>query len=743
MGIGAASNTPQVERFEKANAAIPLEEYQLRAYANNAAVTTLYVFLPFTFVIAWLAASTPPLFFWLWTAFFISAQCTRIFHSVKIGTMQPSKMNTRLHTKIAITIISAYVFVWASLFWLSSIYLNLEHQVIVMMIVVVMMVGSSISFFPIRKAAIPYSAIMGISVTMYAIEIGFDVLYIGLAGAFWVAANALRLSITFDADVRTRKQLIAERDKVDIALQEHSNSPVWLWSTDDDLNLDQLSQGAMEFFGSAPEKIFGTNFFEAIFGYGSRAKMFAPAGLKAVYVAMQMRRTVESEVIPLIGSDSIRWFLVGAEPKTDMAGNFSGYKGLFRDITIAQHRSASSIPIDYQTGLRQTPALIPHLSEDLIGAAIGRETIAILAISCTPTEHAMRRHGDRGGLELMKQTARSLGEKFEASDLSVYDSDTFMVLLHGWGHVDRLEEIAKEARELVCRPLSMRGIRIQSDIRVAVCAGPTLSSSPQLLIQNVLHALGNAAASGPPVVKIASNQRLGDGGHQPDAANNDLTPVYSAVLSTDSGALTHILTNISGGKGLSGQLHVNRFSDYTNLFADAISSVSALEEVKLLFPLIIGSSKSSDVARAFLNICRSGKVEPSRIIMLLSADGEEDFSIELEQTVRQLKMAGFGIFCSYASLSKANSISSHIDGILVLISDLSSKLEHRFPRNCIIRTTNEDFELNLTTGDLDFGHIVGNELISHMPATEIIALGQGLERTIKTNLNFSKSVNSE
>jgi|GEM_PF-6181253 len=726
----AKTNTPEVDLLENADHDIPLAEYQLRAFARNTVFGALVICIPVSFALIILASSVPPFYLWLWIAIFCIIQAARIIHAARIRMQRPNEIDIQRQTFAAIIFCLLFSAIWASLLWISAVHQSPADGVVVFFLIMAMMIGLSNNYFPIRKAVIPYLIITGVSMALYSVAVGFGIEHFVIIFTLWLVAQTLRHSATFDADVASRKQLISERNKVEIALQENSNSPVWLWSTDEELKLQQLSNGGIEYLESRATNIFGKNFFEVVSGHSALSKTFASTGLKATYLAMQTHRTVENEIIPLIGANGVRWFSIAAEPKKDKSGAFSGYKGLLRDITIAQQRATASIPVDYQTGLKQTSALLPRINENLISAALGRETTAILAVRTTLSSAARKRFGERGRFELMKHTARRLCERFPAEDVTVYDSDTFMVLLYGWGHVDGLHDVANETLAFLRKPTSLRGFRLEREVYLAVSAGPSLNSSPQVLIDNIHRGLDAAEAQNCPVVQTAYNHRLGYTTATTEAAAPNIAPVYSAVLSAVTGNMSHILTEISqNGKIPSVQTRLSK-TIFLDFFTEAVLTIAEFDDTRLLFPLSIVESSAPHLARSLLKICRTENIKPHRVIFILDDSDDGPFPAYFEQLTRQLKMAGFLVFSQNANQIEDSIYSDHIDGALLPLAALSPALAYLFPSDRLICVTDRNVSSIIAQIGRGYSHIAGNAMISRMPPSEIIALGHALNRTI-------------
>lgn len=708
------SNSPEIDFLRSSHIEISLAELQLRTFARQALFSTLLIILPVSVPIYILYFDAPRVYWGSWVSIYIIGSIIRAFHFSYVGLEPPNKVNLSLHYRLTWGICLFFALLWASLSLLGTLYVDDDAIYLVLFCIITLMVGTTANYFTMRWAVLTNQAIVGFSTTLCVYTFSPSGALAVLLFSFWLMATTYRNSVTFDADVASRKLLRSEHAKLELALRENSNSPVWLWSTDKNLLVEEFSPGGCDFFDHSPQSILNENFIDAVSRPQHSSSKFTSARLKALSLAMQTKRIIENEIVPLIGQGGVRWFSITAEPKYDNDGTYSGYKGLLRDSTAVEKQSKASVPVDYQTGLRQTASLFPRINEKLVAAASGRENLAILAVRTSLGKAAYQRYRERGRYELMRQTARSLGEIFDAEDLTVLDDKTFIVVLDRWLHVDDLQEIYSDLAQSLTKTYSVRGFKLEHETLLGLATGPTINSSPQVLIKNCLSALEPVE----PNSILAGSHAAGDSAHLPITSHSNNMPGYNVVLDTDSGNISHIITNYDWDNFL-GQPVPPQADDFLELFKQSVSIISRINDVGAIIPISLFDPTTRHLANELLEICRSLDVETDQVILTVSPKYIAAAPEPVKHVCRQLRMAGFQIFCRAIAEDRCAIFDVQLDGIILDLVDISSDLAHEFSRNHIISVQQDSPKFIPPADHSIFKFTTGNQAAASMQASEI------------------------
>lgn len=172
--------------------------------------------------------------------------------------------------------------------------------------------------------------------------------------------------------------------------------------------------------------------------------------------------------------DRPTWWLISAHPKFDDSGNFQGYRGNAKDVTVEYQRKLEDSRLaefDSLTGLANRHRMDNHLN-GILGAfkAAGR-SCAIMMLDLDRFKQVNDTMGHHAGDELLKQVAKRMrtiiGDRGEIGRLG---GDEFQVILPDIDDRGKLGEIAEKIVKIVSQPYPIddKSAIIGTSIGVAV-----------------------------------------------------------------------------------------------------------------------------------------------------------------------------------------------------------------------------------------------------------------------------------
>jgi diguanylate cyclase (GGDEF)-like protein/PAS domain S-box-containing protein len=166
------------------------------------------------------------------------------------------------------------------------------------------------------------------------------------------------------------------------------------------------------------------------------------------------------------------------EPNHDTNGQFTGYRGTARDITVhkqAAQRIQYLSTHDELTALPNRAALRQLIKQAIELAKRYERSFAILLLNIDRFQRMNDSLGRDAGDALLRELAKRLQKHLRASDIVArLDGDEFAVLAHELPTPQHAEPIARKLLEAVSEQLVIQG---QGEFRITACVG--IATYPQ------------------------------------------------------------------------------------------------------------------------------------------------------------------------------------------------------------------------------------------------------------------------
>jgi diguanylate cyclase (GGDEF)-like protein len=319
----------------------------------------------------------------------------------------------------------------------------------------------------------------------------------------WLAVASYALLIGRGSIVSTRSlmgrlaaqfQVSEQSEVVRLLLNEfEANGSDWLLETDADARLTHVTARFADMARRPRADLLGLPMLELI---DSRAAPAAVAGLRGAWAA---RRSFRDMAVPVLIEGERRWWSLSGTPKHDAAGNFTGYRGVGRDVTEArrsQERIAQLARFDPLTGLANR-ALFREMLDDAVARAnrTGRPC-GLLFIDLDRFKAVNDSLGHDAGDQLLVAVAGRLQHAVRgAATIARLGGDEFAVLIADAsdGRADRVA--ARISRELA-KPFGIAGQTVQSGASIGYALAPQDALQPDKLLKAADLALYQVKANG-------------------------------------------------------------------------------------------------------------------------------------------------------------------------------------------------------------------------------------------------------
>lgn len=232
----------------------------------------------------------------------------------------------------------------------------------------------------------------------------------------------------------------------------------WLWATDTEGRLIYLSEKAAENLDRPINELLSqplTAFFEndpdnpdeksdrpLQFQFSKRSKIHD----------LVVRRIPKT----MLSDDRPTWWTISAHPKFDESGNFQGYRGNAKDVTLEYQRKLEDSRLaefDSLTGLANRHRMNNQLNSLLSSFKAANRSCAIMMLDLDRFKQVNDTMGHPAGDELLKQVATRMrniiGERGEIGRLG---GDEFQIILPDIDDRGKLGEIADKIVKIVSQP---------------------------------------------------------------------------------------------------------------------------------------------------------------------------------------------------------------------------------------------------------------------------------------------------
>ena len=277
----------------------------------------------------------------------------------------------------------------------------------------------------------------------------------------------------------------AEERFSDIA---HSTSN-WLWETDVNHQFTYCSSSSLDIIGHPPENLLAKkiNEFNVEYGDGYIKSMLSYEDL------------TEFECWYRHKNGKVICLLLSARPILTK-GNFTGYRGIFEDITeqkLQEEKIKHLAYSDILTGLPNRTLFQDKLDETIALSAKNSKKFALMFIDLDHFKHVNDSMGHAAGDLLLIKLAERLSKSIRSRDvLARLGGDEFVIILPGIEDYDDIIDISERIFEHLKEPFIIQKKPVLGTLSLGVSVYPTDGIDAQSLLQKGDNAMYQAKSQG-------------------------------------------------------------------------------------------------------------------------------------------------------------------------------------------------------------------------------------------------------
>ena len=269
----------------------------------------------------------------------------------------------------------------------------------------------------------------------------------------------------------------------------------WYWEQDENLRFTFLSSTLYDRSAYTATSIVGKTRWEIP---DTVPLSSAWAEHRAILAARQPFRDFEYR---RVGQDEpVRFISVSGEPIFNDSGEFSGYRGIGRDITErkrAEERLAYLALFDTLTGLPNRHGLNDHLTRMLVEAQRTGGSIGCMIVKLDHFKDVNSIYGRRAGDQLLVEVAERLRRSTRDSDtVGRLGDDEFALVLSNLTRADDAGLIAQKVLDALAPRFDLGGLEIYISANIGIAIYPDYANDPEELLKKSEQAMHDAKEQG-------------------------------------------------------------------------------------------------------------------------------------------------------------------------------------------------------------------------------------------------------
>ena len=250
----------------------------------------------------------------------------------------------------------------------------------------------------------------------------------------------------------------------------------WLWATDAEGNLIYLSEKAAENLNRPIEELLGLPLIALFKNDPDNPDEKSDRPFK---YHLSKRSKIHDLVVHRIPEtlgqeDRPTWWMVSGHPKFDDMGNFQGYRGNAKDVTVEFQRKLEDsrmAEFDSLTGLANRHRMDNRLNGLLGAFKTANRSCAIMMLDLDRFKQVNDTMGHPAGDELLKQVAKRLRSIIgESGEIGRLGGDEFQVILPDLDDRGKLGEMAEKIVKIISQPypIDEKSATIGTSIGIAI-----------------------------------------------------------------------------------------------------------------------------------------------------------------------------------------------------------------------------------------------------------------------------------
>jgi len=334
-----------------------------------------------------------------------------------------------------------------------------------------------------------------------------EVLALLLALFVWsILSNTRRIGRFSTLRIADRVQLAEQSETISLLLNDFTeNASEWLWETDRDGRLQNVSQRLVQISGTPAARLLGASLDslfrdERAFGAeGGKANAVLSEGAVEVVALVAERKAFRERVVEVCVAGAVQWWRLSGKPLHDGSGRFLGFRGVGVDITAARESEAQIAHLanyDFLTGLANRALFQDLASMECERAERTGVPCALLYLDLDGFKIVNDTFGHALGDALLTRVADRLSGLVQPNGLVArLGGDEFAILLPCIDGDDALA-LARAAIERLSVPYVIDGVQVEIGVSVGIALAPNDANTPEALLGRADLALYRAKAAG-------------------------------------------------------------------------------------------------------------------------------------------------------------------------------------------------------------------------------------------------------
>jgi diguanylate cyclase (GGDEF)-like protein len=276
-------------------------------------------------------------------------------------------------------------------------------------------------------------------------------------------------SVISPGDTSRRLQILDDFEQAGIG---------WLWATDAKGRLIYISEKAAEKLQQPVEALLAkplTNLFETdARNAGERSER--PLSFQLTARNKIIDQTVRFALRAAAGDGRQSWWSISGHPKFDKAGEFQGYRGSAKDISVEYERQlvdSRLAEFDSLTGLANRHRMDKKLESTLAAYKAAKRSCTLIMLDLDRFKHVNDTLGHPAGDDLLCQVARRLervvGSRGEIGRLG---GDEFQIILPDIDDRGKLGELSNKLIQIISQPYTIDDKRATIGTSVGIAIAP-------------------------------------------------------------------------------------------------------------------------------------------------------------------------------------------------------------------------------------------------------------------------------
>lgn len=307
------------------------------------------------------------------------------------------------------------------------------------------------------------------------------------------AANFGNAAVILPGDEKRRLEVLEDIEQAGIG---------WLWASDAEGRLIYLSENAVQKLGQPLENLLAqslTTLFEIDpYNPGERADRPLTFQLSAKNKITDL--TVRFAPGASKQAERQTWWSISGHPKFDANGEFIGYRGSAKDITIEYERKLEDSRLaefDSLTGLANRHRMNRKLESTLAAFKAAKRSCTLVMMDLDRFKHVNDTLGHQAGDELLKQVAERLGRIVgDRGEIGRLGGDEFQIILPDLDDRGKLGELATKLIQIVSLPYALGDERAIIGTSIGLAIAPYDGLEKEDLVRNADLALYSAKNGG-------------------------------------------------------------------------------------------------------------------------------------------------------------------------------------------------------------------------------------------------------